>query len=174
MTEATVRRISPADGALLRDLRMRALADAPEAFGQTSAEAASRPDSEWVAAARAASAGDRRAWFIAEWPAATVPAAVGLILTRRRPPDAGLIFSMWVAPEHRRVQVGEALIEAAVAWASSWGASRMVLWVFSANAAAIRFYDRLGFVVERDGKDAESGRPYDALAMSLSLAAAGS
>jgi GNAT superfamily N-acetyltransferase len=159
-----IRRIKPDDWALLRDLRLRALLDAPEAFGQTYANAAAEPELEWRSTARSASAGDRRAWFFAG------PAAdQGMVQTRRRPPDDCLVFSMWVAPEARREGVGRALIDGAAEWARAWGARRIVLWVTGANEGAQRFYERIGFRLMSDGPDAESGHAFGALAMELAL-----
>jgi GNAT superfamily N-acetyltransferase len=159
-----IRRIKPDDWALLRDLRLRALLDAPEAFGQTYANAASEPELEWRSNARAASAGDRRAWFFAG------PAGdQGMVQTRRRPPDDCLVFSMWVAPDARRGGVGRALIDGAADWARSWGARRIVLWVTGVNEGAQRFYEAIGFKLMNDGPDAESGRAFGAFAMELSL-----
>ncbi|MBA2571048.1 MAG: GNAT family N-acetyltransferase [Chloroflexi bacterium] len=160
-----VRRIAPDDGPLLRELRLRSLSDAPEAFGQTADEARARTDDDWTAQARAASSGERRAWLIAEID--DVP--VGLVLARRRPPDTALVFSMWVDAGHRRAGIGRALLDAVSDWARGWGATTIVLWVFGANDVAICFYKRLGFAVIAAGPDAESGSPYGALAMSLAL-----
>lgn len=169
--DVRVRRIIAADGPLLRELRLRSLAEAPEAFGQSWADAAARPDAEWRADARAASQGDRRAWFIAEEAGAGPATSVGVVLVRRRPPDAALLFSMWVDPRARRGGVGRALIGAAIDWATSWGADRVVLWVVAANEPAIRFYERLGFALVDSGADAESGRAYGALAMARATTA---
>ena len=166
-----LRRIEPSDGQLLRAARLRGLAEAPEAFGQTTLEAEARPEEEWHRTARAAASGDQRAWFLAEM-AATSPAGatapptvVGLVLGRRRPPDTVMVFSMWVDPAVRRLGVGRRLIEAVEAWARTWGATQTVLWVFAANEPALRFYLRLGFSVVADGPDAEAGYQYGASAM---------
>jgi GNAT superfamily N-acetyltransferase len=165
---ATVRRIRADEGAVLRDLRLRALADAPEAFGQAFTDAQAQADSDWTQAARQGSGGDSRAWLIAEAEdeedGGGVP--VGLVLGRRRPPDTLMVFSMWVDPVRRRQGIGRLLVDAITDWARSWGARRMVLWVFAANEPAIRFYERLGFAVELEGDDSASGRAYGALAMS--------
>ncbi|MBA2275659.1 MAG: GNAT family N-acetyltransferase [Chloroflexi bacterium] len=173
--EIHVRRIRPDDGPLLRGLRLRSLSDAPDAFGQSLQDAVARPDAEWSAEARAATDGARRAWFIAEAPASEPePAApVGLVLVRRRPPDVALVFSMWVDSRVRRGGVGRALIDTAERWAGSWGAERIVLWVVAGNEPAIRFYQRLGFMVTESGTDADSGRAYGALAMSRPIDASG-
>ena len=157
-----VRRISPSEWPLLRELRLASLLDAPEAFGQTHEIASREPDFEWQSAARASSRGARRAWFLARDESGR---DVGVVQARRRPPAECLIFSMWVAPDARRVGAGAALIDAVEAWAAGWGGQRMVLWVFGANEGALRFYERIGFSVLADGPDVESGRSYGALAM---------
>ncbi len=168
-----VERIRPNEWALLRDMRLRALRDAPEAFGQTYENAAAEPELEWRSAARAASSGDRRAWFFAraDGPAASVAtrADLGMVQARRRPPDDCLVFSMWVAPEARHLGVGRALIDAAATWARSWGGRRIVLWVTGVNEGAQRFYERVGFRLLSDGTDAESGRAFGAFALELQL-----
>ena len=157
-----VRRISPDEWRLLRELRLASLADAPEAFGQTHAKAAEIPDADWKANARAASRGDGRVWFIAR---NGEGGSAGLVQARRRPPQDCLLFSMWVAPATRRSGMGTALIDAVEAWATGWGGRRIVLWVFGANEGAQRFYERIGFEVMPDGPDAESGKSFGAFAM---------
>lgn len=171
MQSITVRRILPVEGRLLRDLRLRSLRDSPDAFGQSVAEAAARDDQDWNQQARQASAGDRRAWYVA---LEEDGQEVGLVQGRRRPPSDLLIFSMWVEPARRRAGVGHQLIDALESWSREWGGQRSVLWVFGTNEAAIRFYRRLGFEVEQDTPDAETGRTYGALAMSRSVAPASS
>jgi ribosomal protein S18 acetylase RimI-like enzyme len=188
-----VRRIGPDEGALLKALRLRALAEEPEAFGESVAEAEARDEAEYAARARSASDGDRRAWFLAEAEADPSPAkaeadpssaeawstlvaptrtSVGLAMGRRRPPDECMVFSVWVANAARGRGVGRALVDAVADWARAWGASRLVLWVYRSNRGAIRFYERLGFTVETSGPDAELGAPHDALAMHRGIRAA--
>ncbi|HUG47593.1 MAG TPA: GNAT family N-acetyltransferase [Candidatus Limnocylindria bacterium] len=160
-----IRRITPADWHVLRELRLASLADAPEAFGQRYEEAGVTDERDWQATARASASGDRRAWFIA-W---QTDAAVGLVQGRRRPPSDCLLFSMWVGPQGRRQGTGRALVDAVAGWGGSWGATRVVLWVIGDNHAAIRFYEAIGFRHLPTGPDAESGRLYGALAMELPL-----
>jgi GNAT superfamily N-acetyltransferase len=164
-----VRRITADDWAQLRDMRLRALRDAPEAFGQTYENAAAEPELEWRSAARAASAGDRRAWFFAG-----DAGDLGMVQARRRPPEDCLVFSMWVAPDARRTGVGRALIDAVAQWARSWGGRRIVLWVTGVNESGLRFYERIGFRLLSDGPDAESGRAFGAFAMELPIGPAAS
>jgi GNAT superfamily N-acetyltransferase len=156
-----INRIRPDEWALLRDLRLASLRDSPEAFGQRLDDAALFDDDDWMSTARAASSGERRIWFIARDDAQPV----GLVQARRRPPDACLLFSMWVAPEARRLGVGRALVDAVTDWARDWGAKRVILWVLAGNEGAHRFYEDIGFQVLTSGPDAASGNVYGALAM---------
>jgi ribosomal protein S18 acetylase RimI-like enzyme len=142
---------------------LRSLLDAPEAFGQRHEEAIATPNSEWQSNALASSAGNRRIWFLARNESLETP--IGVVQARRRQPFDCLLFSMWVAPEARRLGVGSMLIDAVQEWSASWGARRIVLWVLAANESAARFYDRIGFTVLNDGPDAESGHVYGAFAM---------
>jgi GNAT superfamily N-acetyltransferase len=169
-----IRRIGPDEGPQLKAFRLRALAEEPEAFGESVAEAEARDEAEYVARARAASDGDRRAWFLAELvddraSVADDPVPVGLAMGRRRPPDDCMVFSVWVAAPARGRGVGRALVDSVADWARSWGARRLVLWVFRSNGAAIRFYERLGFAIEPVGQDAELGAPHHAVAMHRAL-----
>ena len=117
---ATVRRIRASDWQLLRELRLRSLREAPEAFGQSHENALRMPDSDWQATARASIHGDSRTWLIAE----AGGEAVGVVQARRRAPDDCLVFSMWVAPAARQGGVGRQLIDAVAEWATGWGARR--------------------------------------------------
>ena len=156
-----IRRIAPDDGLMLRELRLRSIADAPNAFGQPIEEARGRPESEWHRSARQSSHGDNRTWLLAEHAGRTV----GLVQGRKRRPSTLLLFSMWVDPSVRRLGVGRALIEALEAWGSGWDATETILWVYGANDEAIRFYRDLDFEVIRGGQDAEAGARFGALAM---------
>lgn len=158
----SVERIRANDWQLVRDVRLRSLLDSPEAFGQRYDEAAATTDEDWKSTARASATGDRRIWFLAR---DVDRLAIGVVQGRRRPPNDCLLFSMWVAPEARRLGAGGALVDAVEDWGSGWGAERVVLWVLAANEPAMRFYERIGFSLLNEGPDAESGRAYGAFAM---------
>lgn len=160
-TEVRIRRIRPDEGQLLRDLRLRSIADAPNAFGQPLEEARGRPERVWTRSARQSSRGDSRTWLIAE----TATGTVGLVQGRKRRPHTLLLFSMWVDPAVRRLGVGRLLVGRLEDWARGWDGEETVLWVLGANSTAIGFYRDLGFEVIRGGKDAESGARLGALAM---------
>lgn len=161
----SIRRISPEDAAILRELRLRSIADAPDAFGQPITEARARPDSEWQRSARQSSHGNSRTWLIAE----VGGQPVGLVQGRRRRPKTLMLFSMWVDPVARRAGIGRQLIEELEDWGLGWDADETILWVFAGNASAIGFYRDLGFEIVRAGQDAESGARFAALAMRRSI-----
>jgi RimJ/RimL family protein N-acetyltransferase len=163
----TIQRLGPNEWRLLRELRLKALVDSPDAFGQSYEDAVGQPDAEWRQTAEASSKGDRRAWFIAR---GEDGAPLGVVQARRRPPDDCLLFSMWVAPAARRTGAGRALVQAVEDWGRSWGATRVVLWVVAGNEPAMRFYDKIGFKVQSSGPDAESGYAYGAIAMERPIA----
>src|SRR4051794_36466500 len=60
-----IRRVHPGEWRALRDLRLRALLDAPEAFGGTYEESSARPDERWIEWARALAESDQQALFVA-------------------------------------------------------------------------------------------------------------
>jgi hypothetical protein len=77
---ASVRRLRADEHALLRDLRLRSLRDAPLAFGSTLAREEAFPPGEWARRAAAGAAGRDQVTFVVE------PAA-GLAVGRLDPDD---------------------------------------------------------------------------------------
>lgn len=127
---------------IFKAVRLRALQDAPYAFGSTYAKESQFPDSEWFARAERMN-GERGAGFLAMHD--DVPCGiVGSFLDEDDPTRAHLI-SMWTAPTHRQHGIGRRLVEAVVEWASSRNAKKLLLMVTNNNESAIRFYERLGF-----------------------------
>jgi ribosomal protein S18 acetylase RimI-like enzyme len=141
-----LRRISPGDLAVYREIRLRALKDAPSAFGSTYARESAFTDREWTERVERLE-GETGVGFLAVDDDAACGLVVGF-LDREDPKRAGIV-SMWVAPAHRRAGVGRSLVEAVLDWASQRGAGTVRLMVTSANEGAMRFYEDFGF--ERTG-----------------------
>jgi ribosomal protein S18 acetylase RimI-like enzyme len=139
-----VRRLQPAEWEAFREIRLRALADAPEAFGATHADEVALSDAGW----QERTSRPDRAVFVVDGP----DALIGLAQGGPAPgiPDAAAVYSMWVAPEARRLGLGSALIEAVKAWAVEAGYPGLGLGVTTTNSPAIAFYERLGFVDNGD------------------------
>jgi pimeloyl-ACP methyl ester carboxylesterase/GNAT superfamily N-acetyltransferase len=134
------RQARAADWEALRDLRLRALADAPEAFASTLEAELALPAEEWR---RRAAGGPASARFIAR----EGDAEVGLAAIFAEPAVPGRmhLVSMWVDPRHRRRGVARALVDQALRWAAERQAREVILWVVDHNTAARNLYERAGF-----------------------------
>ena len=128
-------RVTPADWAELRDVRLRALVDAPSAFASTHAREVGFDEAEWR---RRIAAGP---W----WLARADGAAVGLVAGYRTDDDVRHLVSMWVDAAHRGSGAAARLVEAVCRWAVEDGGRAVSLWVADGNDRARRFYERLGF-----------------------------
>lgn len=134
----TVRPTVEAEWRALHALRLRALADAPTAFGQTLAEAQAQPESLWRERARGTQ-GSRM--FVAAAGADLVGLA-GMVVEDE---STGQLVSMWLAPQHRGGGLAADLVAAALGWARQCGLRRARLYVTDGNHAARRLYLRCGF-----------------------------
>jgi len=127
----------------MREARLRALSDAPEAFGSEYGETSERPASEWVERAERTSQGGQQAMCVVEVGGEWQGMALG------HAPDGEQetcdLASMWVAPELRGSGASRALVEAVLDWATGSGFTRVVLWVTDGNEAAKRLYASCGF-----------------------------
>ena len=168
-TDVQVRRAHPDEWATVRDVRLAALADAPDAFASTLSRELARTEPEWRSRIGAFP------WFLA-WRAGTPAGLVAAVPEEpasgaaRADPPAGPaardprswhLVSMWVSPQLRGTGVAGLLVGAVVAHAGAVGAPRITLWVALDNARARAFYLRMGFTptgrrqaYPRDGADA--------------------
>jgi ribosomal protein S18 acetylase RimI-like enzyme len=139
-----VRAVRASDAAPLRALRLRALADAPDAFATVAEDEAGRSESDWEQLARDSEAADSGIVYAAidgeRW--------LGMAAGRWHDRDAGIahLWGMWVAPELRRHGVGERLVDAVRSWVSARGGRCLRLGVITGDGDATPFYERLGFV----------------------------
>jgi GNAT superfamily N-acetyltransferase len=136
-----IERLGSRDWETLRELRLRALADAPTAFESSLEDEQRMSPAEWQ---RWATESDRTITVIALQGGSAVGIAGGMF------DDASSsevqLVAMWVDPSHRRRGVGSALVEWVVGWARQRGASRVRLWVTETNEEAIALYERAGFL----------------------------
>ena len=135
-----IRPIRPDEWPALRDLRLRALQDAPDAFGATFEEESAEPDEAWQRRADRPDgimviAEDDAGRFVGM--ASGGPAPEGM--------DSAALYGMWVDPATRGERIGEALIGVIASWAQSSGYERIGLGVTIGNDTATRLYERLGF-----------------------------
>lgn len=128
---------SHADWQRVQRLRLAALRDTPDVFGSTFEDEVKRLPEWWID--RLQSSGSTT--FIAVEPDDSGMAVLGPF---RSPPDCGL-FGVWVAPAHRGLGVGDALMRSVIDQARSRGVGRLVLHVGRHNLPAQRLYLRHGF-----------------------------
>ena len=160
-------RAEPDDWPRVRDLRLRALLDAPDAFGSTHAQEAGDGEDEW------------RAWMTG-WPDASDQALfaavddgdwIGIAVGVRWQRDRELVnlYAMWVDPSARRRGVGRALVEAATAWARELNVRRMVLRVTDGNRGALALYEGCGFIDTGEREPLREGSQTRVMLMARSL-----
>lgn len=142
MSSVSIERINPHNISLFKDVRLRALQEAPYAFGSTYAREVQFDDAEWARRVERWN-GERGVGFVAMDGAAACGIA-GSLLDDKDPKRAHLV-SMWTAPTHRQLGIGRLLVGAVLDWARSRGLHALLLMVTSNNGSAIRFYERLGF-----------------------------
>jgi ribosomal protein S18 acetylase RimI-like enzyme len=128
---------------LFKAVRLRALQEAPYAFGSTYAAESAFTDAQWVGRLDRWN-GERGVGFIAVDNGSPCGIA-GTILDEKDPRRADLV-SMWTAPSHRQSGVGRLLVNHVVEWIGARNVSTLLLMVTSNNDGAIRFYERLDFV----------------------------
>jgi GNAT superfamily N-acetyltransferase len=133
----TVRETITEEWQVLRDIRLDALRDAPDAFGSTYEEQAVLAEADWRRTIA------RGGMFLAYIPEMTEPA--GLVCGYQETPGTVELMSLWVRPQARGDGVGEALVAAVVDWASVKNAASVHLWVFDTNDYAHTLYERCGF-----------------------------
>lgn len=143
------RRIQSGESDLYRELRLRALGDAPGAFTTTHAQASARSVKSWHEQANATAQGAERAMFFV----LVDDNPVGLAALYRHPeqPDTGELLQVWVAPEHRGRGAADGLLDALFRWGvDEAGFLRVLAEVKANNVRALGFYRRYGFVHRAD------------------------
>jgi len=136
--EPTVIRATPADLAVVKATRLRALEDAPYAFASTLEREQILADDEWRS--RIASG----AWFLAY--RGRRPVGIVAAFTEDGQPRQRRLVSMWVESAERGGPIAGDLVEAVISWAGEQEAYAVTLWTADGNARARRLYERLGFV----------------------------
>jgi ribosomal protein S18 acetylase RimI-like enzyme/SAM-dependent methyltransferase len=140
-----VRRVRADEWERIRDFRLRALLDAPDAFGSTHEREAAQDEVAWRGFADGWDGAARQAAFAAEaddgsW----VGIALGVVWAAD--PQVANLYAMWVEPDARGLGAGRALVGSVAAWSSAMGAATLELCVTESNPAAIALYERTGFV----------------------------
>lgn len=163
MSALTVARIQPDQWEILKEIRLRALEDAPYAFSTTFEEAKKRPNSRWQSDAFDHANQNDRAYFLAY--AQNSPS--GMAGCYQTDPDTAHLTAMWVAPEVRRTKLGVHIVNAAINWAHA--ATTLEAWVSENNAGARAFYQKLGFEETEETEPLRSNPKIQILLLRLNI-----
>lgn len=147
-----VRWLVPAEWRVLREIRLRALRDSPDAFASADVSEMVLTDHQWRQRCRAGT------WVVARKRDEVIGVA-GLV-DAELPHQERYVEGVWVAPMHRRQGVCRTLIDKL---AADEGRD-LCLWVLEGNPGAERAYDRIGFVWTDDKPkpiDTERGRRWE-------------
>lgn len=165
------------DAVALRELRLEALWMHPESFSSDHASSAARPAAHWIERARLGSGETNQITCVAQaLEGGELVAMCGL----HREEGAKLhhsanLWGVYVRPAWRGFRIANALIDACEQWARERGIRIIRLAVVVSNHAAIRCYQRRGFVAYGKSPDVicVNGTTYDELLMSKRLVPGG-
>jgi GNAT superfamily N-acetyltransferase len=139
-----VRAVSAGEWERLRELRLRAMRDAPGAFASTAEQEAAFPDIQWSGLAGQSQLADAMVVFVAVDGDRWLAMAAGRWFDRGR--GIAQLWGMWVDPAVRRRGIGQRLVAEVRRWAAGHGATFLRLGLTDGPGDASSFYDRLGFV----------------------------
>jgi len=140
--------ITPQNVAVFRDVRLRALQDAPLAFGSTYARERQFSHEEWFGR-------------VARWNGESGIGYLAMdnghghgiagVLLEEDGVCAHLV-SMWVAPRHRKCGIGRLLVDELANWSRQRGAEALRLMVTSSNEAAMFFLPAVRFFTNGENR----------------------
>ena len=104
-----LRKLESHEVSLHRELRLRALQEAPASFGETFADVVVRPSSYWEDLTRSVTESGGHVMFLASEGDDVVGSTYGLL--DRDQSEVGRVGGMWVDPAWRRREIGRALLQ---------------------------------------------------------------
>lgn len=162
---------APEDWRAYRAVRLRSLAESPDAFASTLEAEGGRSDEEWEARVSAGATSELDLPLSLRHGDDVVGLAWGKVLPNE--PDSAHLFQMWVAPECRGQGLGAEMLARVIAWATDLGAARLVLGVTEGDTPARRLYEGAGFRAYGDLEPLRPGSAVRSQKMLLELSAHG-
>lgn len=133
-----IRRATPDDFEIVRELRLQALRDAPAAFASSYEREAGFDVARWRRRLRP----DRNPTFVWEDERTALGLVVGALDDE---PAVAHLFAMWVRPAARGTGVADRLVVQVIEWARAQSAEVVRLHITDGNETAERLYARHGF-----------------------------
>lgn len=162
-----VRRIRPGEGIRLKQLRLRALRDAPDAFAITLVAEAAKPDDWWESLAERGAQGATQVVVVAEGDDCELVAVAGGFIEAES--NRANLVAMWTSPRARRQGIAWEMMAAVKAWAYQAGAEELHLWVTVGNEPALELYESAGFRSTGDSEPLPSNPSKVVVRMCLGL-----
>lgn len=137
----TIKELQPNEWKLYKQIRLEALKESPDSFGQVYDDVVNEPDAYWQEKTNALA--EKKTIFMA----LDNERAVGMIYAFLRDNgDAGL-GGMYVSPESRRQGLARALIDHALAWVKERCITRVTFYNRKGNLPAQQLYESYGFTL---------------------------
>ncbi|MFB3894689.1 MAG: GNAT family N-acetyltransferase [bacterium] len=157
-----IRRIKAQDWEIFKSMRLAALLQNGNQFGQTYEQVKEYSDTRWQEETKKAAESDEL-YLVLAFDKDNPIGITGCVRT----PDFGKIFAVWVDPPHRGKSIGRRLVSAIMDIA---GCEVYKLTVVADNLPAIRTYANLGFVAtgfsymnDKGFKEIEMSRSHHAI-----------
>jgi GNAT superfamily N-acetyltransferase len=146
----------------LRDVRLAALKESPDTFLSTYEREKDFGEHEWRAEF------ERGDWNVGSFGGHFV-SLLGVTRVPSTPAYQRNLEYLWVAAEFRRSGVASRMLAMAIDGLRESGVQTAFLWVLDGNHAAIRLYERVGFVSthRRQPLEARPGRTEELLRLDL-------
>jgi len=138
-----IRRIRIGEFDLFKQIRLRALKEAPYAFSSTYESALQRSEESWREQADNSAQGSDRATFITF--SDDAPVGIAALYRVENQTSVGAMLQVWVAPEHRGTGVARDLIDAIFEWAGENNFRMILSRIRDGNIRAQKFYTKYGF-----------------------------
>ena len=132
-----IREVSDSELAQLKEIRLRALADAPFAYGGSYEGEKDREPEEyrsWITEGVTVVAEDDDGWH-----------GMGHGRLDKVTPSLAYVMAMWVTPARRGTKLGADILDTLIEWARRQGASTVSLGVTDGNSPAETLYRSRGF-----------------------------
>jgi len=167
-----IRRLLPGDEELLRDVRLRALGEAPFAFGSRLEREADVGLEFWRGRLHESTGQDGAIFAAIDQDGVAVGMAGGYF--GEGAPARATVFGVWVDPGARGHGLGRELVGAVIDWARGTRARELSLCVTDApqSLPAAALYRSLGFGANGHSEPLASESSLTALGMSLDLSTA--
>ncbi len=148
----SIKRTTRDDVELFREVRLKALKDSPDSFGQKYEEEIVKPLHYWQDLVDKVSPSSKNVAFLLF----DTNKPIGIIFGFDKESQKGSFGGMWIDPDYRKQGLASKLVEKILDWAKGRGLKKMKLWNVDGNEAAEKLYRKYGFQPTGKQKPLES------------------